>query len=60
MSRRFPAPWIVEPIPGGFKVDDTGQALAYGGGLNRVWSLRFGASSNVDATRVGRRMMAGK
>ena len=30
MSRRFPPPWIVEPIPGGFKVRDaTGQALAY-------------------------------
>ena len=30
MTRRFPAPWIVEPIPGGFKVRDaTGQALAY-------------------------------
>ena len=30
MSRRFPAPWIVEPIPGGFKVlDANGQALAY-------------------------------
>ena len=26
----LPAPWIVEPIPGGFKVlDDTSQALAY-------------------------------
>ena len=30
MTRRFPAPWIVEPIPGGFKVNDaTGQTLAY-------------------------------
>ena len=30
MTRRFPAPWTVEPIPGGFKVlDATGQALAY-------------------------------
>ena len=30
MTRRFPAPWIVEPIPGGFKVrDTTGQPLAY-------------------------------
>ncbi len=30
MTRRIPAPWIVEPIPGGFKVRDaTGQALAY-------------------------------
>ena len=28
--RRFPAPWTVEKIPGGFKVYDTnGQALAY-------------------------------
>ena len=30
MTRRFPAPWTVEEIPGGFKVlDATGQALAY-------------------------------
>ena len=30
MTRRFPPPWIVEPIPGGFKVRDaTGHALAY-------------------------------
>jgi hypothetical protein len=29
-SRRFPAPWHVEQIPGGFKVlDASGQALAY-------------------------------
>ena len=29
-SRRFPAPWQVEQIPGGYKVlDATGQALAY-------------------------------
>ena len=29
-SRRFPAPWSVEQIPGGFKVlDANGQALAY-------------------------------
>jgi hypothetical protein len=29
-SRRFPAPWRAEPIPGGFVVRDaTGQALAY-------------------------------
>jgi hypothetical protein len=28
--RRFPPPWTVEKIPGGFKVvDATGQALAY-------------------------------
>lgn len=30
MTRRFPAPWTVEQIPGGFKVlDATRQALAY-------------------------------
>lgn len=30
MTRRFPAPWIVETIPGSFKVmDATSQALAY-------------------------------
>jgi hypothetical protein len=30
MMRRFPAPWSVQEIPGGFKVvDATGQALAY-------------------------------
>jgi hypothetical protein len=28
--RRFPAPWTVEQIPGGFKVlDADGQSLAY-------------------------------
>ena len=30
MTRRFPAPWKVERIPGGFKVlDAEGQSLAY-------------------------------
>ena len=30
MPRRFPAPWTVEKISGGFKVRDAnGQALAY-------------------------------
>jgi hypothetical protein len=30
MARRFPPPWKVEQIPGGYKVIDvTGQALAY-------------------------------
>ena len=30
ITRRFPAPWSVERIEGGFKIlDDTGQALAY-------------------------------
>jgi hypothetical protein len=30
MTRRFPAPWTVEQIPGGFKVNDAnGQILAY-------------------------------
>ena len=30
MTRRFPIPWIVESIEGGFKVvDASGQALAY-------------------------------
>jgi len=29
-SRRFPPPWQVEQIPGGYKVlDASGQALAY-------------------------------
>jgi hypothetical protein len=29
-SRRFPPPWKVEQIPGGYKVvDATGQSLAY-------------------------------
>jgi len=29
-SRRFPAPWKVEQVPGGFKVlDASGQALVY-------------------------------
>jgi hypothetical protein len=30
MTRRFPPPWTVEKIPGGFKVlDANGQSLAY-------------------------------
>jgi hypothetical protein len=30
MTRRFPPPWQVEQMPGGFKVlDASGQALAY-------------------------------
>jgi hypothetical protein len=30
MERRFPPPWSVEQIPGGFKVlDANGQSLAY-------------------------------
>ena len=30
MTRRFPLPWMVEQIPGGFKVlDANGQSLAY-------------------------------
>ena len=30
MVRRFPPPWTVEQIPGGYKVKDAnGQALAY-------------------------------
>ena len=30
LRRRFPAPWTVEKIPGGFKVlDANGQSLAY-------------------------------
>jgi hypothetical protein len=29
-TRRFPPPWTVEEIPGGYKVKDaTGQSLAY-------------------------------
>jgi hypothetical protein len=36
-SRRFPAPWTVEQIPGGFKVlDASGQALVYVNGLSTV------------------------
>ena len=30
MTRRFPAPWTAEQIPGGYVVKDaTGQSLAY-------------------------------
>ena len=30
MTRRFPPPWTVEQIPGGYKVKDAnGQSLAY-------------------------------
>ena len=28
-ERRFPAPWSTQEIPGGYKVLDAGQALAY-------------------------------
>jgi hypothetical protein len=36
-SRRFPAPWQVEQIPGGFKVlDASGQALVDVNGLSTV------------------------
>ena len=28
-QRRFPPPWTVVPMPGGFKVVDTEQLLAY-------------------------------
>ena len=28
-DRRFPPPWTVVPMPGGFKVVDTEQLLAY-------------------------------
>jgi hypothetical protein len=35
-ARRFPAPWIVEKIPGGFIVKDAnGQSLAYDYADNR-------------------------
>ena len=36
-SRRFPPPWQVEQIAGGFKVlDASGQALVYVNGLSTV------------------------
>jgi hypothetical protein len=36
MTRRFPAPWTVEPIPSGFIVKDAnGQSLAYTYANNR-------------------------
>ena len=42
MTRRFPATWSVEQIPGGFKViDATGQALAY------VYARDTAESANV-------------
>ncbi len=45
MTRRFPPPWVVETIPGGFKVlDATGQALAY------VYCRS--SSENADATKA--------
>ena len=41
-ERRFPPPWTVETIPGGFKVvDATGQSLGY-----------FYARENDDEARI--------
>lgn len=45
MTRRFPGPWTVEPIPSGLKVlDATGQPLAY------VYSRS--SAENADAAKV--------
>lgn len=45
MTRRFPPPWTVEQIPGGFIVKDaTGQALAY------VYSRS--SAENADAAKA--------
>ena len=38
-ARRFPPPWTVEKIPGGFKVSDAnGQSLAYEDEARRIAS----------------------
>jgi hypothetical protein len=42
MARRFPPPWTVEKIAGGFKVvDANGQSLAY------VYSRETKAAANI-------------
>jgi hypothetical protein len=54
--RRFPAPWTVEAIAGGFKViDASGQALAY------VYGRETGADiANVLTTDEARRIASSK
>jgi hypothetical protein len=43
-ERRFPAPWTVEQIPGGYKVlDANGQSLAY----------VYGRETKADADTAG-------
>ena len=50
--RRFPAPWTVEAIDGGFKiVDANGQTLAYVYGLDDFRDARIAKSLTRDEAR---------
>lgn len=52
MTRRFPPPWTVETIPGGFKVlDATGQALAYVYSREKEADSRTAKVLTTDAAR---------
>lgn len=51
--RRFPAPWTVDPIPGGYRVlDATGRALAYVYGCDDT--LRRSAADGLDLNEARR------
>jgi hypothetical protein len=50
--RRFPPPWTVEKIPGGFKVlDANGQSLAYVYSRERVEDARTANGLTDDEAR---------
>ena len=51
-ERRFPPPWTVETIPGGFKViDANGQSLAYVYGHADPRDAAIAKSPNLDEAR---------
>jgi hypothetical protein len=50
--RRFPPPWTVEPLDGGFKVmDANGQVLAYVYGLDDSRDARIAKALTRDEAR---------
>ena len=50
--RRFPPPWTVEPLDGGYKVvDANGQALAYVYGLDDSRNARIAKALTRDEAR---------
>ena len=50
--RRFPPPWTVEPLDGGFKiVDANGQVLAYVYGLDDLRDARIAKALTRDEAR---------
>jgi hypothetical protein len=54
-ERRFPPPWTVETIPGGFKViDGNGQSLAYVYGHADPRDAGIANSLTLDETRRNR------